>query len=1262
MISTQATLVTRSSGGGGSGFSFATALFNRGLFQAPASPSAGACWPEYDLAGAPPLCKNRFTRGVAFETLTSVCDGIGTEGWDQVGRQILARHPLETGVSAVSLEEEYGPTQVEVAPHGYVGMRNLGCICYMNSTNQQLFMVPSFRRALLAAPDCSESETDDDVLFQMQLMMAYLQESELQFYDPVGLCRALKDWDGNSVNVAVQQDASEYLQQIFQALETALGTAPDGALKIAFGGLTSSELVATSRVVAEGTKLNSERIEPFYFITVQVKSQGDLETALREYIKGEEVDFTWEVESSSTTTPTSKETAVEENEDDDVEGNGEGGGGEGGGVKKQHVQKTTKTEKEEIPTTKRSSIRQLPEHLIIHLKRFEFDYTKMTQLKVNDSFAFPRTLDMRPYTAEGAFPDGAGVEAQQQLKSEIDAVETDMEMNARLGYTYRLGGVVVHRGGANSGHYYSYIRTRDGGGHFSESAVPSPASAVDGDAKSTSTTAAAADDSSSPEIVDPPLLPSSPQLELWHEFNDTAVREFDPSNLESACFGGMREVQRKNKYGRLVNVVEPKTNSAFLLVYDRVPPFTSAAASASTSGGKSAEAAALDASAAATASSSTDITHGSSSPTHGGGSTTASSLKGVDERLDAAAASLSMDERSALLRTQQLVHRAHVSPRIFKQLCDQNIASRQRRSTYDNSYFDFVEGLVFPRVAVAIATTTTSPLLELDAARKTASLDDAKTSGSGSGSGSESAALPSPPHALLSLQIGVQMVLTTLANCQNTSRGVRWSTQIAELLRASPEGSAWLLNSMAMGETLVYHVLQTGSKAIREATATMVGAALATVAAMDACVALLTQVSNDAGFGCEIECPTGTTESGSVGALSSAAMQPPIAAHSSLQPDLSALRAAGDSTDADVVHAAANDAAADDALRIIDLLIAGFAHVQGLCPQSSCFWKIFIAFAAVGPVQRRYLASRRCELPTRIIHLLLLSAEDPTAAAAAATAAASSSSSAKAAGSSTGSAQSKITRSDLSEAICLLSTVLNVYVMPHKSLHDADVPKARRMSLKSKKGRRLSGSGTSPAKTSSPSKASSSSNSGNPGSGRETLAKLALPVAVTQMLCSRRMLHALSLQLERARSHRRSVDYRRVTARVRDLLIFTYFGRCIPRDVVVQTWEPQPPSMGADTTISGAARSAASASAPGTPPLELTEEEVLSQPFVSLLAVTRSRKPNYLRLKPHWQCLRSLFAIDDQYRKRRIDIGLALVWEALQGETKVYRWFENVRI
>ena len=45
------------------------------------------------------------------------------------------------------------PTQTSGDKQKYVGLRNLGCICYMNSMMQQFFMTPAFRYNLLCVDD-----------------------------------------------------------------------------------------------------------------------------------------------------------------------------------------------------------------------------------------------------------------------------------------------------------------------------------------------------------------------------------------------------------------------------------------------------------------------------------------------------------------------------------------------------------------------------------------------------------------------------------------------------------------------------------------------------------------------------------------------------------------------------------------------------------------------------------------------------------------------------------------------------------------------------------------------------------------------------------------------------------------------------------------------------------------------------------------------------------------------------------------------------
>lgn len=47
----------------------------------------------------------------------------------------------------------YTPQTSSQREQVYVGLRNLGCICYMNSMMQQFFMVPALRYNLLCIND-----------------------------------------------------------------------------------------------------------------------------------------------------------------------------------------------------------------------------------------------------------------------------------------------------------------------------------------------------------------------------------------------------------------------------------------------------------------------------------------------------------------------------------------------------------------------------------------------------------------------------------------------------------------------------------------------------------------------------------------------------------------------------------------------------------------------------------------------------------------------------------------------------------------------------------------------------------------------------------------------------------------------------------------------------------------------------------------------------------------------------------------------------
>jgi ubiquitin carboxyl-terminal hydrolase 34 len=83
-------------------------------------------------------------------------------------------------------------------------------------------------------------------------------------------------------------------------------------------------------------------------------------------------------------------------------------------------------------------LKDIPDHLIFHLKRFDFDLQILQRSKVNDEFHFPSRIDMAPFKFDTLNGDG--------LTATPDVFE--------------LVGILIHSGNAETGHYYSYIKQR----------------------------------------------------------------------------------------------------------------------------------------------------------------------------------------------------------------------------------------------------------------------------------------------------------------------------------------------------------------------------------------------------------------------------------------------------------------------------------------------------------------------------------------------------------------------------------------------------------------------------------------------------------------------------------------------------------------------------------------------------------------------------------------------------------------------------------
>jgi ubiquitin C-terminal hydrolase len=441
-------------------------VFEHLLFDVPTESNHGAL--------APPKCKTPASRNAAFELLGALAARGATLRAKLLGA-------LEAQLEALASRDDfsYNPANNErSAKTGFVGLKNQGATCYMNSLMQQFFTIPQFRHALLRVVDSTpDDEKPSSLLWQLQKLMGALQASERQYYDASPFFGAYKDPSGAPVNPLVQMDADEFFNMLLDKVERLLENAKQaGMLNRFFGGKLCHQIISRQ------CPHTSERDEHFFTLSVDVKNKKNLAESLEFFVQGDMLD---------------------------------------GDNKYQCA-----TCSQKVDALKRACVKELPNYLIVHLKRFEFDFETFHRLKVNDYSEFPLELNMLPYTLQGLASPAKGGSGDDEASSSSSSSSSSFEERPPGYFLYDLAGVIVHTGTTEAGHYYSFIRNREKG------APPNG----------------------------------------WLQFNDRLVEEFNPAHLSHQCYGGVESQTVYDNYGKESVRFFPKQYSGYMLFYERRSP------------------------------------------------------------------------------------------------------------------------------------------------------------------------------------------------------------------------------------------------------------------------------------------------------------------------------------------------------------------------------------------------------------------------------------------------------------------------------------------------------------------------------------------------------------------------------------------------------------------------------------------------------------------------------------------------------------------
>ncbi|CAA0841356.1 Ubiquitin carboxyl-terminal hydrolase 13 [Striga hermonthica] len=272
---------------------------------------------------------------------------------------------------------------------GFVGLKNQGATCYMNSLLQTLYHIPYFRKVGIS----SSTMQNIRVCFCVDMPTASIPLAlqslfyKLQYSDSSVATKELtKSFGWDTYDAFLQHDVQELNRVLCEKLEEKMKrTVVEGSIQQLFEGHHMNYIECIN------VDYKSSRKESFYDLQLDVKGCNDVYASFDKYVAVEHLD----------------------------------------GDNKYHA------EQYGLQDAKKGVLFiDFPPVLQLHLKRFEYDFSRDIMIKINDRYEFPLQLDLDRDNGKYLSP----------------------EADRRVRNLYTLHSVLVHSGGVHGGHYYAFIR------------------------------------------------------------------------------------------------------------------------------------------------------------------------------------------------------------------------------------------------------------------------------------------------------------------------------------------------------------------------------------------------------------------------------------------------------------------------------------------------------------------------------------------------------------------------------------------------------------------------------------------------------------------------------------------------------------------------------------------------------------------------------------------------------------------------------------